>query len=264
MQPNSPPLRRDSLRQRILIVAVVIAVIGALAAIAAFVWYPTTLQPNVTLTNTPFVATPCAPLLGGGYANRFNTTLTLVNTGRADGDAVVQFLLGNFSLGYRFYLVSPGSQVTDAVSIIWEVHSSPTACGPLDNPGPPAISLASVTRSPPIDPRTLIFASVIPGATVVFAGGMLGGLQHLARRRGISLFEDLRGEGWGIALLAVFAANMFAGLLTAVLTVPYNYPVDWTPLLVYVPVYSALGIGTFILAWRAVLRAARDEKRPRV
>ena len=263
MQLNAPPLRRDSLRQRILIVAMVIAIIGALAAIAAFVWYPTTLQPNVTLTNTPFVATPCAPVLGG-YANRFNATLTLVNTGRADGEAAVQFGLGNFSLGYRSYLVSPGSQVTDAVSIIWEVHSSPTACGPLDNPGPPTISLASVTRSPPIDPRTLIFASVIPGATVVFAGGMLGGLQRLARRRGISLSEDLRGEGWGIAFLVVFAANVFGGLLTAVLTIPYNYPVDWTPLLVYVPVYSALGIGTFVVAWRAVLRAARDKKRPGV
>ncbi|HYM39639.1 MAG TPA: hypothetical protein VEY12_05780, partial [Thermoplasmata archaeon] len=70
MQPNAPPAPRDSRRERILVAAVVLAVIGALAALGVWVWYPTTLQPNVTLSHTPFVATACAPVLGG-YANRF-------------------------------------------------------------------------------------------------------------------------------------------------------------------------------------------------
>ncbi|HYM39486.1 MAG TPA: hypothetical protein VEY12_04990, partial [Thermoplasmata archaeon] len=208
-----------------------------------------------------FVATACAPVLGG-YANRFNTTLSLANTGRADADVAVQFLIGNYSLGYRLYGVQQGAQVNDTASIFWEVHSSPTACGPLDSPGPPAIALASVTRSPPIDPRSLIYATVTPVATVAFSAGMLGGMEGLARRRGVSLFRDLHGEGWGIAFLTVFAANLFAGLVTAALTIPYNYPPDWTPLFVYVPVYGVLGIGIFVVAWRKLLRAAGRDRKP--
>lgn len=261
MRPNAPTGRRGSRRDRLLIAAVAIALAIALASLAAYVWYPTTLQPSVTLAVAPFVGTRCAPVLGG-YANRFNTTITLANTGRADGDAAVQFLLGNFSMGFQTYWVAQGSQVVDAVSMVWEVHAAPTDCGPLDVPGPPAVALASVSRSPPIDPRTLIYATVSPAATLAFVGGTLGGLSLLARRRGISLFEDLGGEGWGIALLIVFTAGWFGSLAATAFTIPYNYPVDWTPVYVYIPIVGGLGVGTLFVAWRAVQRAALRKRRP--
>ena len=256
MQPGAPAAQQDSRRQRVLVIALAIAIVGALAALVAWVWYPTTLQPAITLTNTPFVGTRCAPVLGGGYANRFNTTFTLVNTGRADADAGVQFLLGNFSLGFLHYQVPQGSRVTDNASVIWEVHASPDGCGPLDSPGPPAVSLASVTRLPVIDVRQLTYATVNPVATAGFAGGILGGLTLLARRRGISLLRDLHQQAWVVAILVMFAASLFNSVVVSALTIPYNYPPDWTPLFIYGPIYGAIGVGTMIATWRVVLRAA--------
>lgn len=263
MPPGAPAAPRASRSEHVLLVVTVVAVVAALGALTAWVWYPTTLQPNLVLTNTPFVATRCAPVSSGGYANTFNTTLTLVNGGRADGDASVQFLIGNFSLGYKFYTVRVGAPVTDRVSILWEVYATPTECGPLDVPGPPAVSLASVARSPPIDSRALVYATVQPAATLGFAGGMLGALGLLARRRGISLLRDVRGEGWGIAFLMTFAASWFASLLTQALMVQYNTPADWTPLLVYVAVVVVGVTGATVVSWRAILRAARHNGPPR-
>lgn len=243
--------------------AAVLAIIVALTALLGWVWYPTTLQPAVTLSRTPFVATRCAPVLGG-YANEYNTTFTLLNQGRADGDASVQFLLGNYSMGYQQYTVRQGSQVTENASIIWEVHPSPSQCGPLDSPGAPEVALASVTRSPPIDQRALIYATVNPLATIGGTGAILGYLGLVARRHGISLLRDTYGYGWALAMLVLFAAYSFSGAVILALTIPYNYPVDWSPALVYGPVDGAIILTTTWLARRLVLKAAsRNQSPPR-
>jgi hypothetical protein len=234
----------------------------AVLAFVAFVWYPTTLQPNVTLTGVHFDGVACAPVLGG-YANRFNATFTLTNAGSADGEAAVQFLLGNYSLGFQDYLVPKGAQVNLTGLIIWEVFPSASDCGPLNVPGPPGVSLASVTRSPEIDERALIQATVSPIATLGFSALELGGLGLVARHRGISLLQDLGVVGWGAALLTVFSAGLFASLVTEAAMTPYNYPVDWTPLFVYGPIYVILGVVLFFVAGRELLREGARRRPPR-
>ncbi len=261
MQRIAPPKEPASRREELFTLAAALAVVSLVAGMLVWIWYPTTLQPAVTLTSTPFVATSCAPVLGG-YANEYNTTITLVNSGRADGDTWVQFLLGNVSLGYRDYTVRLGSQVTDNASITWEVHASPTQCGPLDIPGAPAVALASVTRLPPIDERALLYATANPIATLGGMAALLGYLSLLARRHGISLLRDMYGYGWALALLVLFAAYAFDGVVVAVLTIPYNYPVDWTLLLVYGPLYATIIIATTLGARRLVLKAASRDRPP--
>jgi hypothetical protein len=239
---------------RLLAIIAAVVIVGAVLALVAFAWYPTTLEPAVTLTHTPFVATRCAPILLGGYANEFNTTLTLVNSGRADADTSVQFLLGNFSLGYRYYTVPQGSRVTDNASIIWEVHTSPTDCGPLSTPGPPAVALASVSRSPPLNGAAMVQGLDYPLAVLAFAAIMLGVLSLIARRRGFSMAHDLGSTGWVVGFLTAIAAIVFGYAVQAVLLSTYNYPPDWIPALIGGMLYGAVGVVIFVLACREMIR----------
>jgi len=258
MRPSTPPARTGFRWERVLGVVAVVAIMGAMLAVAAFVWYPTTLQPNVTLTDERFVSTPCAPVLGG-YANRFDATFTLVNTGRADGYAAVQFLLNGNSMGYRSYFVPQGSRVTETGLIIWEVYPSPADCGALGTPG---LSLASVSRSPTIDERTVIQSTVSPLATLAFMGILVGALSLFARRRGISPFRNLGATGWGVGILTAFAASLFSGIVTSILITPYNYPLDWTPTLVWGTAWGAVGVVIFVVACREMLREGARRRPP--
>lgn len=257
MQPNARRVRANP-RQARLVVIVAVALGAAALALVAFVWYPTTLQPNVTLTDASYATTLCAPVLGG-YANRYDWTFTLANTGRADADVGVQFVVNGFSLGCQHYLVPQGSEVVEKAPVIWEVHSSPSACGPVDTV---ALSLASVARSPAIDVRSLITSTVGPVATMGFSGLLLGALSIVARRRGISLFADLGAAGWGVAFVTIFVATLFSGMLTQVLITPYNYPVDWTMTLIGVVAYGAVGVAVFVVACRIALREGARRRLP--
>lgn len=262
MQPHAPPADGVSRRERVFILAAVVAIAVALAALVAGMWYPTTLQPVVTLTNTPFVATHCAPLLLGGYADEYNTTLVLVNTGRADADASVQFLFGNLSLGYRHYTVPQGGQVTDNASLILGVSSSPTNCTSPMIRGAPALALASVDRLPPIDQRALVYATIDPVATAGFAGVLLAVISVQARRRGLSLLRDFRGESWGLALLVTFAAVWFGATVSSAATLPYDQPMNWTLLAFYGAAGAAICILPLWGTWRFVLRTAPPDRVP--
>ena len=258
MQPSAPP--RPSLKSRpmfiVAIVAVVIAAI-AMAAVLVQIWYGTTLQPRITLTAANYVTGTCVPMGNGYYANRFNWTFTLVNTGTADGDASVGFLLDGNSAGYAHYLVPQHSQVTENATVYGSGYPSPAQCGGPETPG---ISLASVAGGHIIDIRTVIQTLAQPVATIAFTGALLGFLQYQAHRRRFSIFADLGVSGWGVALLTVFAAGFFSSVLTLFLVTPYNIPLDWTPAILYGIAFSTFGIIVFAVGYREMLRVGRPKQ----
>ncbi len=222
-------------------------------AALALIWYQTTLQPRITLTNASYVVGTCVPVQGG-YGNRFNWTFTLVNVGTADGDASVGFLLNENSIGYRYYSVPRHSQVTENATIYGAIYPSRGQCAGPETPG---VSLASVTGGYAMDVRTAIPIFVQPLATIAFTGVLLGLLQYEARRRGFSVFADLGASGWRIGLLTVFAAGFFAGVLTQFLVTPYNVPLDWTPAILSGIALSAIGVTLFAVAVREMLRVGQ-------
>src|SRR5207249_2856225 len=81
------------------VLAIVLAAV-VMSAVLLWLWHQTTLQPRVTLTAANYVSEACVPMGNGYFANRFRWTFTLVNTGTADGDASIGFLLDGNSLGY--------------------------------------------------------------------------------------------------------------------------------------------------------------------
>lgn len=250
MQTRATPIRTQARRNRQLLILALAILVAAVLVLVVYVWYPTTLQPEVTLTDQHFVGSSCAPVLGG-YANRFNATFTLVNAGRADADVWVQFLYNGSSLGYQDYFVPQGSLVAGEGLIIWEVHSSATDCGPLGTPG---VALGSVARSPAIDERALIQTAVGPTSALGYMGLLFGVLFVLGRRHGISLFGDLGSAGWSVGVLTALASILFSDITSLAATTPYNYPPDWTPAIVSGVLWGTIGVVLFIVACRELLR----------
>ena len=105
-----------------------------------------------------------------------------------------------------------------------------------------------------MDPRTLIIGVVGPIVTMGFVAALFAILQATAARRGASLLCDLGTRGWIIAILVVGAAGMFSGIVVNVLLTPSNLPPTWIPLLVNGPILATIGIASFVLAWKQVLR----------
>ena len=260
MQASAPTGPMRPIGALALVILIFVALLAVVLVLAAYAWYPTTLQPDVTLRDLRFNATACAPVLGG-YANRYNATFTLAISGRADGNAAVQYLLGNFSLGFQHYLVPQGKQVNGTAAILWEVVPTPSGCGPLDVPGPPAVYLASVTRSPQIDERLVIQTVAGPASALGFMALLLGVLGLLARRHGVFLLRDMSSVGWEVGILTAFSAILLSNVVTALAVTPYNIPVDWTPALVSGAILGTLAVVVFLVAVRAILREA-SRRRP--
>src|SRR5881398_1999378 len=107
---------------------------------------------------------------------RFHWTFTLVNTGTADGDASIGFLLGGNPLGYSHFFVPQHSQVTENATLFGSGSLSPGQC-PSETPG---ISLASVAGGFVLDIPMVIESFVRPVATIGFTGAWLGFLQYQA------------------------------------------------------------------------------------
>lgn len=253
MQPGAGPLGSRRRRGRVLLFVAVAILAAAVVALVASVWYPLTLQPNVTLTDQQFVGSSCAPVQGG-YANRFNVTFTLANTGRADADVWVQFLYDGNSLGFQDYFVPQGSRMMEAGLIIWEVVPSSTACGPLGTPG---VALGSVARSPAIDQTLLVQTAVGPTSALGFMGLLFGILFLLGRRHGISLLGDPGSAGWSVGILTAFAALLFSNVTTLAATMSNNYPPDWALVIVSGVIWGSIGIILFAIACREFLRRGR-------
>lgn len=55
-----------------------VVILAATLAFVEFVRIPSTLQPEVSLSDAAYVATPCAPV-DGGHANRHDWTFTLTS-----------------------------------------------------------------------------------------------------------------------------------------------------------------------------------------
>jgi hypothetical protein len=254
MQRDPPQTdRRSRLDGMLGIVAAAILVTAALA-IGALVWYPTTLQPAITLTDARFVQTASCVGVNGWYGNEYDWSFTLVNAGSADGYASAQFFVDGNPMGYAPFLVRQHAQVTVTGVTVGNLYPTSAACG---GPEVLTVSLASVARSPAIDERVYVQATVSPLSTLILTGGMLGILNHLAHRRGFSIFTNLGSSGWRPAFLTVFAAFLLAGVVTAIFTTPYNYPLDWTPAIVYGTVAGTIGVALFIVACRAILESGR-------
>ena len=257
MLPSTQP--RPSPKSRgLFMVAIIAIVISAIVvtAVLVWLWHQTTLQPRVALTATKYATESCVPLGNGYYANRYNWTFTLVNTGTADGDASIGFLLDGNSVGYTHFLVPQHSQVTENATVFGSGSLSPSRC-PSETPD---ISLASVVGGFVLDIRMVIEGFVRPAATVGFTGAWLGFLQYQAHRRQFSIFEDLGSSGWGIAVSTIFAAGFFASVLSLFLVTPYNIPVDWTIATLYGIVFSAIGIAFFAVGYREMLRVGRRKQ----
>lgn len=259
MVPGTRRTAPDSGRARLAALLAVLILAAAAVSIALVAWYPTTQQPEVSLADVSVVTTQCAPILTGGYGNTYAWTFTLVNTGSAAGDVWVGFTLDGLGEGYLPFLVGAGSTIPGEGMSVGPISSSPGGCGALQVPG---IAIASVTRSPPLDVRDTIVATVGPLATLGFVGGMWLAIALLARRRGFSIFRDLGDEGWPAAFLTFFAASMLSAVVTGILITPYNYPPDWTLVLVEGGIYGVVGLALFVLACRAILRIGRRNQHP--
>ena len=231
--------------------AVAVILVTAMVALIAYVWYPTTQQPAITLTGARFVPTASCVPINGWYGNQYAWSFTLVNSGSADGYASAEFFLDGNPMGYLPFLVGQHSQAAETGNTVGNLYRTTAECGA---PETLTVSLASVERSPAIDERTLIEATVSPLSTLLLVGLMLGILNLLAHRRGLSIFESLGASGWRPAFLTVFAGLLLSGVITQIFVTPYNYPLDWTPAIVYGVVVGSIGVAIFIAACREVLR----------
>lgn len=250
MQSQQPRVEPRIRSDRVPAMVVAAILVTAMVALVALVWYPTTQQPAITLTDAKFVPTASCVLINGWYGNQYDWSFTLVNSGTADGYASAEFFLDGNPMGYVPFLIGQHTQATETGSTIGNLYRTTAECGV---PETLTVSLASVTRSPAIDERTLIQVTVSPLSTLILVGLMLGILNLLAHRRGLSIFKDLGAAGWRPAFLTVFAALLLSGVVTFIFTTPYNYPLDWTPAIVYGAVVGSIGVAIFIVACRAVL-----------
>jgi hypothetical protein len=119
---------------------------GAPVAVLAQTLYLTNLQPRIALTEVSYVTAACVPV-DGSYGNEFSRTFTLVNSGTAEGDASIQFLVDGSSLGYRHYVVPQHSQVTQNATVFGAIHSSRGQCTGPESPGLSLAQSAVGTRS---------------------------------------------------------------------------------------------------------------------
>jgi len=254
------PLKDRSRAEFLLEVTVSVIIVVAAVTLFGLVWYPTTQQPDIALTDASYVTEPCVPV-ETGFGNRYAWTFTLINTGPADGSAAIRFDLDGNPIGYNHYAVPQRSEITTTGAIYGSIHESPADCGTSETPG---ISLASVRRVPAIDDRMVLQSLVGPLSTLAFAGVILGVLNTLAHRHGFSLFMDLGALGWAVSLLVVFAAGLFSGVLTAAVLTPYNYPVDWTPVLMSGIGYGAVGIVLLAVGYRVMVGEGLRRQRLRM
>jgi len=235
---------------RLVPVLAVVFVVLSIAAILGLVWYPTTLRPNIALRDATYTTQTCVPI-GGGYANRYDWTFTLANSGPANGVASIALESNGNPIGYDRFSVARNSEVVATRAIYGEVFSSPAGCGPPETTG---VRLASVTRDPEIDPRTVVVSVVSPIATIAFSVAIFGGLHLSLRRRGTSIFGDFGLSGWAVGFLILTAAGLFSGVVTQVLVTPYNVPLDWTPTFVYGALAAVAGLLIVRAAYRMALR----------
>jgi len=251
MLPEPPRTRPRASRDRKPgILAAAILIVPALA-IVGLVWYPSTLQPAVSLTDVRFVQTASCVPVNGWYGNRYDWSFTLVNAGSADGYASAEFFVDGNGMGFLPFLVGQHAQVTETGSTVGNLYPTLGACGA---PESLTVSLASVARSPAIDQPAYVQATVGSLSALILVGVMLGLLNHLAHRRGFSIFTDVGVAGWRPSILTVFAAMLFSGVVTQVFITPYSYPLDWTPAIVYGVVAGTIGVAIFLVACRAILR----------
>jgi hypothetical protein len=237
-------------------VLAVVFVVLSIGAILGLVWYPTTLQPNIVLRDATYTTHACVPV-SGGYATRYDWTFTVANSGPANGVASIALEWNGYTVGYDRILVPRNSEIAGSRAMYGEVFASPAGCGPPETTG---IRLASVTRDPEIDPRTVVVSVVSPIVTIAFSGALFGALHLSLRRRGRSMFGDFGLAGWAIAFLILTAASLFSGVVTQVVVTPYNVPLDWTPALVYGAIATAAGGFLVRAAYRMALRT-RDVAR---
>lgn len=245
-------------RHRAAILAAV-ALAGVMIAGETVVWYPTTQQPSIVLSDVSLVKTASCVPFNGYYGNTYDYSFLLVNAGTADGDAAVQQFLGGLSMGFLPFLVPQRSSVPAIGHTVGEFHPTPAGCTADDAI---AFSLASVRRHPEIDVRALTYGSITPAATVGFAALVLGVIGVAARRRGIHILQGKGFLGWGFAFLVVWGASCFAAVVTMVLVAPYNYPVDWTPVWVFGSFYLGAGVALSLAAWRLVSHATFAQRPP--
>lgn len=252
MQPTSPRSPRPKARSSgIVLLVIILIAVGAAIAVTVAAWYPTTLEPQVSLTKVSVVPSGCVPF-ANGYAATYDWTFTLVNAGPVAAQAWVGLVLNGDTLGYQYYDVPAHSETDANAREFGSVHATAADCGLGDTPG---LSLASVQRTSPIDQKGLLQATVFPIATLGFAGVLLGVLEILSRRRGRSLFRDMGTDAWAIGIFLMFAAGGFAGVVAQILMAPYNVPPSWAPAVIGATASALLGGAFFWMAARIVKRA---------
>ena len=105
-EPTGPTPRHATKRPRWFWPLIVTLVVVASVGFYAFVIYP---QPVITLTNFSYFATDCYRY-GNSSQENYTYYVTLVNSGSADGSALVWFLVdGNFAVYFYRYPVPHGT-----------------------------------------------------------------------------------------------------------------------------------------------------------
>lgn len=240
---SSTPRRRSHILYAVLAAAVMTV---GLAAILYVAWYPTTLQPNIVLSNAEYTTTACVPV-GTGYANRYDWTFTLTNSGQADGRAFVRFGLGEYGL-FRSYFAPRGAQVQATGLFYGARHPVASECTGPENP---TVSLDSFERVPPIDSRQFINILVRAVSTAAFAGLLLGILAVALRRRGQSLSSQ--GGPWSLAFFIVLAAGFFSSAVEAGVQMAGNVPVDWPAMIAFGSLFIGMGLVVVFFVFRIAL-----------
>lgn len=246
----SAQVRRDRL-------AVVVAAVGtgiAMAAILAYAWYPTTLQPNIVLSDAEYTMASCVPYgTTTRYANRYDWVFTLTNSGQADGSATVRVGLGLYGL-HKPYSVPRGSEVRETFEFYGAVHNAASECTGPENV---TLSIASVSRVPPISNQALIGNLGGAVGTVGFTAVLLGIFAVVLRRRGQSLLSGWRGlPTFLFAFLIITAASFFSNAIVAAFLAMDGFSVNWFYAIVYGGVLFAIGLGVVYLAYRLAVQHA--------
>ena len=143
--PSSPPPKSRRLVQ------IAVAVVAAVAVLAVALYYMSAVylpaaqeaatQPRITITDAGYYESGCG--FFGPYYRTFTWTFSLVNTGDADGFAVVTFTVNGEGVGQDTYHVPAGTSVEKTGSVRGPDHGG-WPCPDTDNPN---LSITQVTKA---------------------------------------------------------------------------------------------------------------------
>jgi len=137
-QPIPPPRSR----RRLILSIVTLVVVVVIEAVATLVWYPTTLQPKITMVDQQYSKSGCNDSTVGPYHWTYTWTFNLTNTGNANGFATVTYYEDSIWVTHGLYYVPAGYTFLKIESVDGLIHTGPPCA-----PNTPGIAITEVTKA---------------------------------------------------------------------------------------------------------------------